>query len=185
MIICIIMFSILAVGILAFVLRWLSDNLFYHWMDEADKYSPNTYEYYWTGSSLEQEKNPNYNEKLYKKALKKKEFYQQINSEFLFGLGMVGCICGGLFSLILSLVALTENCFQSSNIDYLNMLETRTGYIRELETNSENEHLYQDIIVFNNSLRQIKMGYENPWISWLNNSKIAKNIDYIEVDNYV
>ena len=185
MIVCIIAFSILALGIIAFILKFISDKLYDKWDTEIDKYAPTLKGNTWTGFEMIKEKNPNYDEKLYNKALKKRKFYANINNDILFGFGMIGCVCGGLFSLILSLVALTENCFQSSNIDYLNMLETRAGYVRELETNPENEHLYQDIIVFNNSLRQTKMCYENPWVSWLNNSKIAKNIDYIEVNDYV
>ena len=79
------------------------------------------------------------------------------------------------------MAALSVNVGQSPKIEYLNMIETRSAYIRELENNPENEHLYQSIADFNNSLRKTKMGYENPWFSWFNNPFIANNIDYIEV----
>ena len=79
------------------------------------------------------------------------------------------------------MAALSANVGQSPKIEYLNMIETRSAYIRELENNPENEHLYQSIADFNNSLRNIKMGYENPWYSWFHNPLIANNINYIEV----
>lgn len=182
MIICIIIYSLLAVGIISFILRNVFTNLYYKWKYVEEYYAPTTRERVWKDSQLIYLPNENYNEKLYKKATKKKTFYDKMSSDFFFGLGMVGCIGGGLLTLIFSLIVLTENCFQSSDIAYLNMLETRSAYTRELKTNPENEHLYQDIVKFNNSLREIKMKYDNPWSSWLINSKIAQNIDYIEVE---
>lgn len=182
MIICIIMYSLLAIGITSFILRYIFANLYWKWEDIEEYYAPTTRERVWKEFQFIYLPNENYNEKLYKKATKKKAFYDKMSSDFFIGLGMVDCIGGGFLSLIFSFIVLTENCFQSSDIDYLNMLETRSVCIKELETNPENEHLYQDIIKFNNSLREIKMKYDNPWSSWLINSKIAKNIDYIEVE---
>ena len=183
MIICIITFLILILGIFAFVTRTITTKLSYKWRNIRDKHAPILGEY-WVGFRFEEDKNPNYNEKLYKKAEKKYKFYNRINDNVLFGIGICGCILGGLFSLIFGLITLSINTFQSSEIEYLNMVETRSAYVRELEKNPENEHLYQDIINFNNSLRTTKMGWDNPWVSWFNNHKIAENIDYIEVENY-
>ena len=44
-----------------------------------------------------------------------------------------------------------------------------------------NELLYNDIIKFNNSLRNTKYWVDNPWTNWFNNDKIAQ-LDYIEYE---
>ena len=44
-----------------------------------------------------------------------------------------------------------------------------------------NELLYNDIVKFNNSLRNTKYWVDNPWTSWFNNDKIAQ-LDYIEYE---
>ena len=181
MIICIIIFSILMLGILAFVFQKICNNLYYKWDVEKNKYAPETKEFIWTNFGFQYKKNPNYNEKLYKKASKKRKFYANINDNILYGIGIVGCLLGGLGTMICSIAALSVNVGQSPKIEYLNMIETRSAYVRELENNPENEHLYQSIADFNNSLRKTKMGYENPWFNWFNNPLIANNINYIEV----
>lgn len=43
-----------------------------------------------------------------------------------------------------------------------------------------NELLYNDIVEFNNDLRDIKRYAASPWTNWFNNAKIA-TIDYIEI----
>lgn len=43
-----------------------------------------------------------------------------------------------------------------------------------------NELLYNDIVEFNNSLRETKLYAGNPWTNWFYNAKIA-SIDYIEI----
>lgn len=43
-----------------------------------------------------------------------------------------------------------------------------------------NEHLYNDIIEFNNDLRSVKYYCNNPWVNWFYNDKIA-TLDYIEL----
>ena len=43
-----------------------------------------------------------------------------------------------------------------------------------------NELLYNDIVEFNNNLRDVKKWSANPWTSWFNNAKIA-TIDYIKI----
>ena len=43
-----------------------------------------------------------------------------------------------------------------------------------------NELLYNDIVEFNNNLRDVKKWSANPWTSWFNNAKIA-TINYIEI----
>lgn len=182
MIICIIIFSILAIGIASFILRNIFTHLYYKWKDIEEYYAPTLKERVWKDFQFIYLPNENYNEKLYKQAVKKTEFYNKISSDFFFGLGMVGCIIGGFGTLICSIVPLATNFGTESELKYLNKLEERTAIIKELENNSNNEHVYKDIINFNADLRNIKMKYDNPWFNWFVNAKIAKNIDYIEVE---
>ena len=44
-----------------------------------------------------------------------------------------------------------------------------------------NELLYRDITDFNNTIREARYWYENPWTSWFN-SGLIPSIDYIELD---
>ena len=44
-----------------------------------------------------------------------------------------------------------------------------------------NELLFNDIVEFNNTLRQTKIYANNPWVNWFYNQKIA-TIDYITID---
>jgi hypothetical protein len=46
-----------------------------------------------------------------------------------------------------------------------------------------NEMLYNDIVAFNNELRNVKKWANNPWTNWFNNQDIA-SIDYIELNNH-
>ena len=44
-----------------------------------------------------------------------------------------------------------------------------------------NEMLYNDIVEFNNELRNVKKWADSPWTNWFYNQDIA-TIDYIEID---
>ena len=46
-----------------------------------------------------------------------------------------------------------------------------------------NEMLYNDIVEFNNSLRETKKWANNPWASWFYNQNIA-TIDFVEIDGH-
>jgi hypothetical protein len=59
------------------------------------------------------------------------------------------------------------------------MLEYRIEHMEENITG--NEMLYNDIVEFNNTLRNEKKWALNPWTNWFNNQDIA-SIDYIELD---
>lgn len=71
------------------------------------------------------------------------------------------------------------------DVDYQNtlyekqMLEYRLDHMDDNIVG--NELLYNDIVEFNNGLRQTKWVAENPWINWLANTDIA-TIDYVEYD---
>ena len=71
----------------------------------------------------------------------------------------------------------------SYDLDYQNimhekeMLEYRIEHMEENITG--NEMLYNDIVEFNNGLRNTKKWANNPWTNWFNNQDIA-SIDYIE-----
>lgn len=72
----------------------------------------------------------------------------------------------------------------NKDVDYQNtlyekeMLEYR---IDNMEDNIVgNEMLYNDIVEFNNGLRNVKKWANNPWTNWFYNQDIA-TIDYIEL----
>jgi hypothetical protein len=58
------------------------------------------------------------------------------------------------------------------------MLEYRIEHMEENITG--NEMLYNDIVEFNNELRNVKKWANNPWTNWFNNQGVA-SIDYIEL----
>lgn len=73
----------------------------------------------------------------------------------------------------------------NKEIDYQNTLyekEMIEYRIDNMEDNIVgNEMLYNDIVEFNNKLRNIKKWANNPWTNWFNNKDIA-SIDYIKLD---
>lgn len=60
------------------------------------------------------------------------------------------------------------------------MLEYRIEHMEENITG--NEMLYNDIVEFNNELRNTKKWANSPWTNWFNNQDVA-SIDYIELNN--
>ena len=59
------------------------------------------------------------------------------------------------------------------------MLEYRIEHMEENIIG--NEMLYNDIVDFNNELRNVKKWANNPWTNWFYNQDIA-TIEYIEID---
>ena len=59
------------------------------------------------------------------------------------------------------------------------MLEYRIEHMEENITG--NEMLYNDIVEFNNGLRNVKKWANNPWTNWFNNQGVA-SIDFIELN---
>jgi c-di-AMP phosphodiesterase-like protein len=70
------------------------------------------------------------------------------------------------------------------DIDYQNKLYEREMLeyrIEKMEENiTGNEMLYNDIVAFNNGLRETKRWANSPWTNWFFNKDIA-TIDYIEI----
>ena len=58
------------------------------------------------------------------------------------------------------------------------MLEYRIEHMEDNITG--NEMLYNDIVEFNNELRNTKKWANNPWTNWFNNQDIAA-MDYVEL----
>lgn len=63
------------------------------------------------------------------------------------------------------------------------VLEYRLEQVEQGNSVTGNELVYNDIVEFNNNLRETKKWANNPWTSWYNNNLIADNIDYIEIPN--
>ena len=72
------------------------------------------------------------------------------------------------------------------DVDYQNalhkkeMLEYRIEHMEDNITG--NEMLYNDIVEFNNELRNKKKWANNPWTNWFNNQDIAA-IEYVVLEN--
>lgn len=81
-------------------------------------------------------------------------------------------------------IALCANAKINEDIDYQNAYYHKATLEYRLENieknNVGNEHLYNDIVEFNNSLRSTKKWANNPWTNWFNNQRIAE-LDYIEL----
>lgn len=104
-------------------------------------------------------------------------------SDLAFGIGIMFAIIA--FFAVLFVVIGIIDIQVTGDIHYQNklhereMLEYRIGHMEENITG--NEMLYNDIVEFNNELRNTKKWANNPWTSWFNNQDIA-SVDYIELD---
>ena len=89
--------------------------------------------------------------------------------------------CFGTIFCCVGIIGVQAN----KEIDYQNTLyekEMIEYRIDNMEDNVVgNEMLYNDIVEFNNRLRNIKKWANNPWTNWFNNQDIA-SIDYIKLD---
>lgn len=98
-------------------------------------------------------------------------------------IGLPSFLIGALGSLLIFAFIFTINI--NRDIDYQNKLYEREMLeyrIEKMEENiTGNEMLYNDIVEFNNELRNTKKWANNPWTNWFNNQDIA-TIDYIEID---
>ena len=111
------------------------------------------------------------------------EFSWKIH-DILFDIG-VPCVVTGLFlSVVFGGIAVGNAIFY--DLDYQNALYKREVIEYRLDHMEENiignEMLYNDIVEFNNMLRNQKKWANNPWTNWFNNEKIAA-LDYIELDD--
>lgn len=93
------------------------------------------------------------------------------------------CVIIGAMVLTIMLAVIAGVQIPAEN-DYQNALYEKEvlEYRLEKEKNNVvgNELLYNDIVEFNNGLRNEKIWSANPWTNWFNNKKIA-TIDYIEI----
>lgn len=99
-------------------------------------------------------------------------------------IGAMFVVCGIVFSLFT--VGFAIGNATTCELEYQNvlhqkeMLEYRIEHMEENITG--NEMLYNDIVEFNNTLRNEKKWALNPWTNWFNNQDIA-SIDFIELDS--
>lgn len=105
--------------------------------------------------------------------------YKSYQEDFGMLVTMVGT--AGLIIAIVGIIC----CNTTSQLNYqkalqeYNMLNYRIEHISDNIVG--NETLYSDIVEFNNDLRSVKYWAENPWTSWFNNQRIAKEINYIDI----
>ena len=98
------------------------------------------------------------------------------------GFGFGAVIIGGAITLC-AIVFILINV-SNYDVEYQNtlhkreMLEYRIEHMEENITG--NEMLYNDIVEFNNTLRNTKKWALNPWTDWFNNQDIA-SIAFIEL----
>lgn len=73
----------------------------------------------------------------------------------------------------------------NKDIDYQNAMYEREMLEYRIDNMEENivgnEMLYNDIVEFNNELRNVKKWANNPWTNWFYNKDVA-TIDYIELN---
>lgn len=91
---------------------------------------------------------------------------------------VVGLIGAVIIGAVLCANRITYTINYEKKIYEREVLEYR---LEKLDDNiTGNELLYNDIVEFNNYLRETKKWANDPWTSWLWNQKIA-GIDYIEL----
>jgi hypothetical protein len=99
--------------------------------------------------------------------------------EFIGMLLIVMGIVAGLFTCGFAISnAVTYDLNYQNALHEKEMLEYRIEHMEENITG--NEMLYNDIVEFNNELRNVKKWANNPWTNWFNNQGVA-SIDYIEL----
>ena len=71
-------------------------------------------------------------------------------------------------------------------LNYQNTVHEKEMLEYRIEKSNEdivgNEMFYNDIVKFNNALRNTKKWANNPWTNWFNNQDIA-SIDYVELSD--
>lgn len=114
----------------------------------------------------------------------KKHFRKYNTKEKIAGLGIGAIFIGGIVtfcSIIFVFINVTNY-----DVEYQNTLHTREMLEYRIEHYGRkhywNEMLYNDIVEFNNELRNTKKWALNPWTDWFDNQDVA-SIDYIELDS--
>lgn len=99
----------------------------------------------------------------------------------------VGClltIAGIVASLFIAAAIISKTI--ACELNYQNVMHEKEMLEYRIEHMEENiignEMLYNDIVEFNNKLRNTKKWANSPWTNWFNNQDIA-SIDYIELNN--
>ena len=105
------------------------------------------------------------------------------SEDVILGFGIGNIMIGTIATLITTICILVN--VADYDVAYQNalhekeMLEYRIEHMEENLTG--NEMLYNDIVEFNNKLRNTKKWANSPWTNWFNNQDIA-SIDYIDID---
>lgn len=111
---------------------------------------------------------------------KKNDYYNDFGINFwgaiLIVLGISGCLL--TFGFIIGNATTCELNYESV-LHEKEVLEYRIEHMEENITG--NEMLYNDIVEFNNNLRNTKKWANSLWTNWFNNQYIA-SIDYIKLD---
>lgn len=99
--------------------------------------------------------------------------------------GIFMIVVGIMLSLVTSGIAIGNAIVR--DVNYQNFLYEKEMLEYRIERMDENitgnEMLYNDIVDFNNELRDTKKWANNPWVNWFYNQDIA-TIDYIEIDGH-
>ena len=97
------------------------------------------------------------------------------------GIGLVVCMGVGIALCALSAISVQIN----KDVEYQNRLHEKEMLEYRIDNMNEdivgNEMLYNDIVAFNNGLRQIKKWANNPFTNWFYVQEVA-TIDYVELD---
>lgn len=91
----------------------------------------------------------------------------------------IGSIIAAICIVVILANASTYDVEYQNTLHTKEMLEYRIEHMQDNITG--NEMLYNDIVEFNNGLRETKKWANNPWTNWFNNQDIAA-INYITLD---
>lgn len=98
--------------------------------------------------------------------------------------GILMIVAGIILSLVTSGIAIGNAIVR--DVNYQNFLYEKEMLEYRIERMDENitgnEMLYNDIVDFNNTLRNTKKWANNPWTNWFCNKYIAE-MDYIELED--
>lgn len=105
-------------------------------------------------------------------------------ADWAFFVGMVLVILMGLFVIFGGLCAADTQI--NKEVTYQNKLHEKEMLEYRIDNMEENvvgnEMLYNDIVEFNNELRDVKKWANNPFTSWFYVKDVA-TIDYVEIDS--
>lgn len=95
---------------------------------------------------------------------------------FFVGVMVLGCL-----GLCIADAQIDKDIEYQSKLHEREVIEYRLEHMEDSIVG--NEMLYDNIVEFNNSLRETKKWANNPWTNWFYNQDIA-TIDYIEIDGH-